>query len=132
MTNVDVLYYKKGGQYSKEILEHVKNYLEKRADIKDVIVATTRGETGVLACEMIDPSKYNNHGPGLSGDRCESGKGTPIRDGLESDLCIFSGSYSDDSRSDLPESFAGRCRNSARRSAHYRNIKRIPGIGRYL
>lgn len=49
---VDVLYFKKGGVYSKEVLEHVKPIVEKKG-IKDIVVATTRGDTGVLACETF-------------------------------------------------------------------------------
>ncbi|MHA1794421.1 MAG: pyruvate kinase alpha/beta domain-containing protein [Promethearchaeota archaeon] len=59
MHEVNVLYFEKGGRHSKEVIEQVKKVLESRPDIKDIVVASTRGDTGVLACEILDASKYN-------------------------------------------------------------------------
>ncbi|MHA1680692.1 MAG: pyruvate kinase alpha/beta domain-containing protein [Promethearchaeota archaeon] len=71
MVDVSVRYFEKGGNHTKEVLDHVRKILENRQDITDVIVATTRGETGLLACETFDPNKYNvvavTHSDGFGG-----------------------------------------------------------------
>lgn len=67
---VNCLYFEKGGSHAKEVLDHVKPIVESR-HIKDIIVATSRGDTGILACETFDTSKYNvvlvTHSDGFAG-----------------------------------------------------------------
>ncbi|MFX0099337.1 MAG: hypothetical protein ACFFCS_07115 [Candidatus Hodarchaeota archaeon] len=71
------LYFEKGGKFTKEVLEHVKPIVESR-NIKDIIVATTRGETGIMACQAFDTSKYNvvlvTHSDGFAGPNTQEMK----------------------------------------------------------
>lgn len=68
--DVTVKYFERGGKHTDEVLAHAKQIIDNRG-IKDIIVATTRGETGVKACEAFDPSKYNvvvvTHSDGFRG-----------------------------------------------------------------
>ncbi|MHA1370889.1 MAG: pyruvate kinase alpha/beta domain-containing protein [Promethearchaeota archaeon] len=83
---VDVLYFEKGGVHTKELLEHVKPIID-NIGIKDVVVATTRGETGILACQTFDPKTYNlvcvTHATGFTGpnkQELKEGNAKKIRD----------------------------------------------------
>ncbi|MBD3185480.1 hypothetical protein GF325_01525 [Candidatus Bathyarchaeota archaeon] len=69
--DVTVKYFKKGGDHSDEVLKHAKEIIDSNGDIKDIIVASTRGGTGLLACKIFDPGKYNvivvTHSDGFAG-----------------------------------------------------------------
>jgi hypothetical protein len=56
--DVQVKYFQKAGDHAREVLDHVQSIVDARG-IKDIIVASTRGETGVLASDRFDLKKYN-------------------------------------------------------------------------
>ncbi len=68
--DVNVKYFETGGNHTSEVLEHVKPVVESRK-IKDIIIATTRGDSGLLAIQAFDPKQYNvvcvTHSDGFAG-----------------------------------------------------------------
>ena len=68
--DITVRYFEKGGNYTDDVLAHVKPIVEAR-NIKDIIVASTRGETGIKACKILDSKSRNvivvTHSAGFAG-----------------------------------------------------------------
>jgi len=58
LMDVTVKYFESPGDHAIEVFDHSKPVIDERG-ITNVIVASTRGETGALACESFDPQKYN-------------------------------------------------------------------------
>nr|MDO8113817.1 pyruvate kinase alpha/beta domain-containing protein [Candidatus Sigynarchaeota archaeon] len=56
--DVQVKYFESPGDHAKDVFDHVKSIVDARG-IKDIVVASTRGETGLRACNVFDPAKYN-------------------------------------------------------------------------